>query len=158
MSPWRSTRRSWYHTPVSSPTTDTYAGLDGAGRLLIALYALFAIAAGARALYQIATRWEQAPLAYTLSAVAALVYLLACVGLARRTPAAWRLATGVCAFELAGVLLVGALTLVQPALFADATVWSGFGAGYGFVPLILPVLGLAWLLRPATRRTYGVAP
>jgi hypothetical protein len=24
-------------------------------------------------------------------------------------------------------------------------VWSGFGAGYGYVPLVLPFLGLWWL-------------
>jgi hypothetical protein len=132
-------------------------GLAGAGRLLIALYGLFAVAAGSRAIYQIATRWSQAPLAYSLSAVAALVYLLACVGLARRTPGAWRLAATVCAFELAGVLLVGALTTLRPELFAAATVWSGFGAGYLFVPLVLPALGLAWLLRAETRRAYGLA-
>lgn len=130
----------------------------GPGRLLIALYGLFAVAAGSRALYQVATKWEQAPLAYGLSAVAALVYLLACAGLARRTPGAWRLAVGVCAFELAGVLLVGALTTLRPELFAAATVWSSFGAGYGFVPLVLPALGLAWLLRGPTRRAYGAAP
>lgn len=133
-------------------------GLDGAGRLLIALYGLFAIAAGSRAIFQIATKWQQAPLAYGLSAVAALVYLLACAGLAVRTPAAWRLAAAVCAFELAGVLLVGALTTARPASLGAATVWSSFGAGYGFVPLILPALGLAWLLRPATRRAYGLSP
>lgn len=130
---------------------------QGPGRLLIALYGLFALAAGARALYQIATKWEQAPLAYGLSAVAALVYLLACAGLTRRTPGAWRLATAVCAFELAGVLTVGALTTLRPELLAAATVWSGFGAGYGFVPLILPAMGLAWLLRRETRRAFGVA-
>lgn len=135
--------------------TEEPSTVDGAGRLLIALYGLFAVAAGTRALYQIATKWQQAPLAYGLSAVAALVYLLACFGIARRTPAAWRLATAVCAFELAGVLLVGALTTLRPELFAAATVWSGFGAGYGYVPLILPLLGLVWLLRPETWRAYG---
>lgn len=132
-------------------------GLDGAGRLLIALYALFAVAAGSRAAFQILTKWERAPLAYALSAVAALLYLLACWGLARRTPAGWRTAAAVCAVELGGVLLVGALTLAAPGLFREATVWSGFGAGYGFVPLLLPALGLAWLARPATRRLYGAA-
>lgn len=142
---------------MDTPSTTT-DGLAGAGRLLIALYGLFAVAAGSRALYQIATKWEQAPLAYSLSAVAALVYLLACAGLARRTPGAWRLAVAVCTFELAGVLLVGALTTLRPAMFAAATVWSGFGAGYGFVPLALPALGLAWLLRAETRRAYGVTP
>lgn len=142
---------------MDTPRSET-DGLAGAGRLLIALYGLFAVAAGSRALYQIATRWERAPLAYGLSAVAALVYLLACWGLARRTPGAWRLATAVCALELAGVLLVGALTALRPELFAATTVWSGFGAGYLYVPLVLPALGLAWLLRAETRRAYGVAP
>lgn len=125
-------------------------------RLLIALYTLFAVAAGSRALYQIAVKWQAAPLAYGLSAVAALLYLLACAGLARRTPGAWRLATGVCACELLGVLAVGALTTWRPDLFADATVWSHFGAGYGYVPLILPALGLGWLLRRGTRVQYGL--
>jgi hypothetical protein len=26
-------------------------------------------------------------------------------------------------------------------------VWSGYGSGYGFVPLVLPVFGLLWLRR-----------
>lgn len=126
-------------------------------RLLIALYALFAVAAGSRAGYQIATRWEQAPVAYGLSAAAALLYLLACWGLGRRGAGAWRLAMGVCLAELAGVLAVGALSLARPGLLGAATVWSGFGAGYGFVPLVLPLLGVAWLARADTRRAYGVA-
>jgi len=29
--------------------------------------------------------------------------------------------------------------------FPDATVWTGFGSGYGFVPLVLPFVGLWWL-------------
>jgi len=134
--------------------TDDEAG--GPGRLLIALYAFFALAAGGRGVFQIATKWAEAPLAYALSAVAALVYLLACVGLAGRGRAAWRLAATVCGLELAGVLLVGALSLARPELFPAATVWSGFGAGYGFLPLALPALGLAWLWRPSTRRAYGL--
>ena len=31
--------------------------------------------------------------------------------------------------------------------FPDATVWSQYGLGYGFVPLVLPVVGLWWLRR-----------
>jgi hypothetical protein len=129
---------------------------EGAGRLLLALYALFAVAAGGRASFQLLTRPWQAPLAYGLSLLAALLYLLACLGLARRSPGAWRLAVAICAVELSGVLLVGSLGALAPALFADQTVWSGFGVGYGFLPLLLPLLGLAWLTREATRRAYGV--
>jgi hypothetical protein len=129
---------------------------QGAARLLVALYGLFALAAGARSLYQIATRWAHAPLAYGLSAAAAMVYLVACAGLVRRTPTAWRTALVACTIELVGVLTVGTLSLAAPRSLGAATVWSGFGAGYGYVPLILPVLGLAYLLRPITRRAYGV--
>ena len=38
-------------------------------------------------------------------------------------------------------------SLVDRAAFPDETVWSGYGRGYFFVPLVLPVLGLALLLR-----------
>jgi hypothetical protein len=52
-------------------------------------------------------------------------------------------------FELVGVLVVGTLTVVVDGLFPDQTVWSTYGSGYGFIPLVLPVLGL-WRLH-ATR-------
>lgn len=117
----------------------------GPGRVLIALYGLFALAAGARAGVQIATRWHEAPVAYALSAAAAAIYVVALVGLARGGRVGRRVALAACAVELAGVLLVGTLSLALPAAFPDETVWSGYGRGYGFVPLALPVLGLIWL-------------
>ena len=49
--------------------------------------------------------------------------------------------------ELAGVVGVGALSFVRPELFPEATVWSHLGEGYGYVPLVLPLLGLWWLAR-----------
>jgi cytochrome bd-type quinol oxidase subunit 2 len=118
----------------------------GPGRALVAVYAVFAVAAGARSAVQLATRFEAAPLAYLLSALAAAVYLLATVALARSSR---RLAFTACSIELAGVLTVGTASLLAPAAFPDATVWSGYGIGYGFLPLVLPVLGLLWLRRTA---------
>ena len=44
-----------------------------------------------------------------------------------------------------GVLVVGTLSYVDRAAFPDKTVWSHFGSGYGYVPLVLPVIGLLWL-------------
>jgi cytochrome bd-type quinol oxidase subunit 2 len=114
----------------------------GPGRALVAVYAVFAVAAGARSAVQLATRFEAAPLAYLLSALAAAVYLLATAALARSSR---RLAFTACSVELAGVLTVGTASLLAPAAFPDATVWSGYGIGYGFLPLVLPVLGLLWL-------------
>lgn len=115
----------------------------GAGRLLIAVYGIFAISASARASYQLLLEFEQAPFAYSLSLLAALVYVLATVLLAKESlrkyakVAIW--------FELIGVVAVGFLSLALPQLFAHPSVWSGFGIGYGFIPLALPVVGLIWL-------------
>jgi hypothetical protein len=128
----------------------------GPGRVLIAIYALFALAASARAGVQIATKFDHAPVAYLLSAFAGVVYILATVTFAVGSPTARRIAVFSCSIELAGVLAVGTWSLVDPATFPDATVWSGYGSGYGFVPLVLPVFGLLWLRswsgRARTRR------
>ncbi len=117
----------------------------GVGRLLIAIYAVFAVSATARASYQLIREFDQAPLAYSLSAISAVVYLLATISLAKQG-AKWQLvAKWTIWFELVGVIVVGALSLLLPELFAHPSVWSGFGAGYAFIPLLLPVLGLIWL-------------
>lgn len=119
----------------------------GPGRVLLVVYVVFAISAGARALYQIATQFERAPEAYLLSAFAAAVYLLAAVAIGRATPASVRVARVAVVIELVGVLGVGTLSLLRPQDFPDPTVWSDFGVGYGFVPVVLPILGLLWLRR-----------
>lgn len=119
----------------------------GPGRLLITVYAIFALAASARSAVQIVTRFEQAPVAYLLSALAAVVYIAATVALAGGTQTSRLVATVSCSVELAGVLAVGTASLLVPDAFPDSTVWSVFGQGYGFVPLVLPVLGLWWIRR-----------
>ena len=121
----------------------------GPGRVLVAVYAVFALAAGARAAVQLALQFDEAPLAYLLSALAAVVYVAATVGLARGGRAGRRTAVIACSIELVGVLVVGTLSLVDRAAFPDDTVWSGYGQGYGFIPLALPVLGLLWLRHQA---------
>lgn len=117
----------------------------GPGRLLVAVYGLFALSATARALVQIATKFGHAPMPYLLSAFAGLVYITATVTLTRGSLTARRIAFVSCVIELAGVLGVGTWTLLDPSAFPDSTVWSGYGAEYGWVPLILPVCGLLWL-------------
>jgi len=131
---------------VGSRTSSAPRAINtGPGRVLVGLYALFALSAGARAGVQIATQFDEAPLAYLLSALAAVIYLVATIGLVRGGRGGRRLAMVCCTIELIGVLAVGTASLVDPAAFPHATVWSGFGRGYGFVPLVLPVLGLLWL-------------
>ncbi len=117
----------------------------GPGRALVAVYGVFAVAASSRAGVQIATRFEDAPVAYTLSAFSAAVYVVATVALAHGGPLARRVAWVACGIELAGVLAIGTLSIVDRAAFPDETVWSVFGQGYLFIPLVLPVLGLLWL-------------
>ena len=127
----------------------------GPGRLLVAIYALFALAASARAGVQIATKFSHAPVAYLLSAFAGLVYILATVTLSIGSPTARRIALLSCSVELVGVLAVGTWSLADPASFPDATVWSGYGSGYGYVPLVLPLFGLLWLRRWSRRSGTG---
>ncbi len=126
--------------------------------MLIAFYALFALAASARAGVQIATKFDNAPVAYLLSAFAAVVYIIATVTLAVGSRTARRVAVISCSVEFAGVLAIGTWSLADPATFPDATVWSDYGSGYGFVPLVLPVFGLLWLrhqIRLARTRSSG---
>jgi hypothetical protein len=121
----------------------------GPGRVLVAIYAIFALAATSRAGVQIATKFNEAPVAYLLSALAALIYVVATVALARGGDTSWRVALAACTVELLGVLTVGTLSIFDSAAFPHATVWSVYGEGYLFIPLVLPVIGLLWLRRTA---------
>lgn len=123
------------------------------GRVLVAVYAVLAIAATGRSVFQIVDRFDEAPIAFTLSAVAGVVYIVATLALAL----GWnRVALVTICFELAGVLLIGTISVLAPGVLGldgvdpfgrEATVWSAYGAGYLLVPLVLPVLGLLWLRR-----------
>lgn len=119
----------------------------GPGRLLVFLYAVFTVGAASRSAVQLSTRFHEAPLAYLLSAAAAGVYAFITLALVRGGEHARRAALVCCAAELAGVLVVGTWTVVDPSAFPDATVWSDYGRGYLFLPLALPVTGLLWLRR-----------
>ncbi|TDW60822.1 hypothetical protein [Kribbella pratensis] len=127
--------------------TDPAATKHGPGRILIAVYGVFALAATARAGVQIATKFSDAPIAYLLSAIAAIIYCAATFALAKATKVSRKVATTAIVIELIGVLAIGAFSYAVPDDFPDATVWSHFGQGYGFVPVVLPVLGLLWLRR-----------
>ncbi|TDD62488.1 hypothetical protein E1263_03350 [Kribbella antibiotica] len=127
--------------------TSPEATRHGPGRILILVYGVFALSATARAGVQIALQFAEAPIAYLLSAVAAVIYCAATFALAKATALSRRVATIAIAIELIGVLGIGAFSYAVPEDFPEATVWSHFGQGYGFVPLVLPILGLLWLRR-----------
>jgi len=120
---------------------------SGAHQVLLLLYALFTLAAGARSITQLATDPGRAPVAYGLSLVAAVTYALGWVAIRRASVGYDAFARRMLWVELAGVLVVGTLSLVHRSWFPDASVWSDYGIGYGFVPLALPVWGLLWLRR-----------
>ena len=137
-----------------APSTDTgppperRGGIGtGPGTLLLTLYGIFTVGAASRSIVQLSTRFDEAPLAYLLSALAALVYAFITVSLVRGGERARRAAFGCCCAELLGVLTVGTWTLLTPSAFPDATVWSDYGMGYLFIPVILPVTGMLWLRR-----------
>ncbi|MFS0868019.1 hypothetical protein AB3M83_11890 [Microbacterium sp. 179-B 1A2 NHS] len=130
--------------------------MTGIGRVLVVFYAIMALGATGRSFVQIVREFDEAPLAYSLSAGAAVVYIVATLALIFSASDTWyRIAWTAISFELVGVLVVGTLSLTHPELFDHPTVWSGFGIGYVFIPVILPCLGLWWLL---THRTARAVP
>ena len=118
---------------------------QGFGRVLVVVYAIFAIGATSRSALQIVRRFDEAPVAFSLSAFAAIVYVVATVALARGHAASRKVAYVAITIELVGVLVVGMISVIWPEAFPRASVWSYFGMGYLFIPLVLPVLGLWWL-------------
>lgn len=129
---------------MSSPETAPRRLSSGFGRLIVLVYVVFAVSAGVRAVYQVATKFDRAPISYSLSTLAAAIYLVAAVAIIQGAP---RIALAAVSVELVGVLGVGALSYAVPDWFPEASVWSHFGTGYGLVPLILPIAGLIFLLR-----------
>jgi hypothetical protein len=124
--------------------------ISGPGTLLVWLYGVMVVGAVSRSIYQIATEFDRAPLAYSLSAVAGVVYGFITYTLVRGGETARKAALVCCAAELVGVLTVGTWTLVEPSAFPDATVWSDFGMGYVFIPVLLPLSAIFWLRKART--------
>ena len=140
----------------ASSAVPARARMRGAGRVLVIVYAVMALGATGRSFVQIASAFEEAPLAYTLSAVSAVVYIVATLALILAGRPGWyRVAWVAIGFELVGVLVVGTLSLTHPALFQHQTVWSQYGLGYVLIPLFLPMVGLWWL---RTHRVPEVVP
>ena len=139
-------------SPAPQRTRPADSALNtGFGRVLLFVYALGALSASSRGLVQVFTHFAEAPVAYLLSAFAGLVYLVATVGLAIGGERGRRIALVSCSIELVGVLVVGTLSIADAVAFPDDTVWSRYGSGYGYVPLILPFVGLWWIWRHRPR-------
>jgi hypothetical protein len=136
-------------TEPSQPgrTDDPARPRSGPHLVLLALYALFILASGSRAVVQIATKFHVAPVAYTLSAVAALTYVAGFFAIRQAARGKPAFASVMLWVELGGVIVIGTLSLVKRSWFPDASVWSDYGGGYGWVPAALPILGLLWLHR-----------
>ncbi|MGW6456515.1 hypothetical protein ACWF94_11420 [Streptomyces sp. NPDC055078] len=131
--------------------------VQGPGLLVVWLYGVMSVGAVSRSVYEILTDFDTAPLAHSLSAVAAVVYAFITYTLVRGGETARRAALVCCAAELAGVLIVGTWTVLEPSAFPDSTVWSEYGKGYVFIPVLLPVTGMLWLRRARGQRARPAA-
>ena len=130
--------------------------MTGVGRVLVVVYGILALAATGRSVYQIMDHFQVAPVAFTLSAFSAVIYIVATIALIAPGRTWYRVAWTTISIELAGVLIIGTLSTFAPAAIGmaaidpfggDSTVWSAYGAGYLFIPLVLPVLGMLWLAK-----------
>ncbi|MDO5738853.1 MAG: hypothetical protein Q4P07_01730 [Ornithinimicrobium sp.] len=128
------------------PAADGGDRRHGPGRVILTIYLIFVIGTVSRSAAQILTHFEVAPLAYILSAFAAAVYVVALVSLSLSGRRAWWVSVVALSVELAGVLAIGTWSYARPEVFPDQTVWSHYGQGYLFIPVLLPVWGLWWLL------------
>lgn len=131
--------------------------IAGPGMLLVWLYGVMVVSAVSRSVVQISTQFDEAPLAYSLSAVAGVVYGFITYSLVRGGETARRAAFVCCAAELVGVLTVGTWTLVDPSAFPDATVWSDYGMGYIFIPVLLPLSAMYWLRKARAEQAPAAA-
>ncbi|NMA78228.1 MAG: hypothetical protein GX960_13380 [Actinomycetales bacterium] len=138
-------------TPAASTGERTGRGFE---IVLIAVYAIFALSATARSLVQILRDFGYAPVAYSLSLLAAVTYIAVTISLVGRGRSA-AITRALCLIELAGVLVVGTLSLVLPELFPDGTVWGTYGLDYGMVPLLLPLVALFYLSRTSVKGPRG---
>jgi len=123
--------------------------------VLIVVYSILGLAAAGRATVQILEKFSEAPVAYTVSALSAVVYIVIAVALWRGWETVALVGSSV---ELVGVLVVGTLGVVDSSLWPDETVWTGFGSGYGWVPLLLPLVALYFLLKGRQRRAALSSP
>ena len=130
--------------------------LSAIGYILGVSYPVLALSTGVRSIFQLFFKADVANyLGPSLSAVAAVCYLLATIGFVRRRRATWYLSVAALVFETTMVLLIGTLSFVYPQELQH-TVWRHFGADYGYFPLFQPVLGLIWLFWPQTLKAYGI--
>ncbi len=135
-------------------------GLSGfiaaAGVILAVSYPVLALATGFRAFYQLFLKEGVTNyIGPMLSAVAALLYLVATVGFAVREKWAWRVSVVALGMEMILVLVVGTLSIIMPETIGR-TAWRLYGIDYGFFPLVQPLLGLLWLFHPKTLVAYGI--
>ena len=75
----------------SKPKGSNGGRSSGLGRIIIAVYGVLALSATVRAVFQIMSDFSAAPLAYLLSALAGLVYIVATLALASKKPGSWKL-------------------------------------------------------------------
>jgi hypothetical protein len=142
-------------TAAEAPQDQKARAISLIGYILGISYPLLALSTGARGLYQLFFRDDLTKPGPALSVLTSVLYVVAAIGLFKRTRRWWTISVSALAVETALVVVVGTLSFVAPDLIGS-TAWRHFGQDYGFFPLIQPVLGLVYLLYRPTRVAFGV--
>jgi hypothetical protein len=126
------------------------------GYVLAVSYPILALSTGVRAVYQLFFKsGVENYLPVYLSALAALLYLVAALGFAYRRRWTWWLSVAALGVETLMTFIIGLWSFVDPELIGR-TVWRHFGEDYGYFPLFQPLFGLVWLFWPLTMAAYGI--
>ena len=130
--------------------------ISAAGVILAISYPVLAVSTGFRAIYQLfIERPIEAPIGSSFSLVAATCYAIATIGFTNKTAWAWKLSLYVLLFETGLTFIVGGLSFYEPFdAVVGRNVWQYLGADYGYFPLFQPLLGIAWLFHPDSKKLY----
>lgn len=129
----------------------------GWGRIIIAALWIFAAVVTYTAIADFFTLSSHALGPRLVSVIAALGYIVAAVSLTHNGRRMRVLAWTAIGFEITGVIVTGLIGMEVKEIGEIRNIWANFGAQYGFLPMLVPLVSLVWLWWSNPRRIVEIA-